>query len=450
MSFGGRKATLLLFVGDLIAFGFSLWLTLLVRYQELPSTHTLALHVRPFAALFVLWMVIFYMAGLYSKATIRFKTELWGALLRTQLLNIAVAALFFFLAPIGIAPKTNLAIYLLISLMLVCIWRLAIFPRLTRRASRAGAALLGKGPEVEELRAEVNGNTRYPFEFRVSADAEGIKQDFEAFAQELRARKVGFLVVDAEDDSLRAVLPELYQLAFGERPVQFADFYAVYGEVFDRVPLSMLRYEWFIKNVSIEGGGLYALGKRVVDLVGGVLMGLVTVIAAPFVALALQLEYPGPVFLAQTRIGLRGTRMVAYKFRSMRYSDRGAWQGESENKVTRVGSFLRKTSLDEFPQFINILRGELSLIGPRNDIEGLGERLADAISYYNVRYAVKPGITGWAQINQQYEQGKLSPQSIEETKVRLAYDFFYIKNRSLALDLVIALKTFKRMFFRFA
>ena len=97
---------------------------------------------------------------------------------------------------------------------------------------------------------------------------------------------------------------------------------------------------------------------------------------------------------------------------------------------------------------MNILKGELSLIGPRNDILGLGKRLAEALPYYEARYMVKPGITGWAQINQQYEQGNVSPQSIEETKVRLAYDFYYLKHRSLGLDIIIALRTIKRMFFR--
>jgi lipopolysaccharide/colanic/teichoic acid biosynthesis glycosyltransferase len=126
-----------------------------------------------------------------------------------------------------------------------------------------------------------------------------------------------------------------------------------------------------------------------------------------------------------------------------------AWlDEESDNTITRVGNILRRTSLDEFPQCLNILKGELSLTGPRNDTEGLGVRLAEAIPYYSLRYLVKPGITGWAQINQQYEQGHISPQSIEETKMRLAYDFYYIKHRSLGLDIVIALKTLKRMFFR--
>jgi lipopolysaccharide/colanic/teichoic acid biosynthesis glycosyltransferase len=97
---------------------------------------------------------------------------------------------------------------------------------------------------------------------------------------------------------------------------------------------------------------------------------------------------------------------------------------------------------------MSVLRGELSLIGPRNDTAGLAARLAAAIPYYNARYLVKPGITGWAQINQQYEQNNISPQSIEETKTRLAYDFYYLKHRSFGLDLVIALKTVKRMLFR--
>src|SRR5262249_45743583 len=142
------------------------------------------------------------------------------------------------------------------------------------------------------------------------------------------------------------------------------------------------------------------------------------------------------------------------KFRTMRHNKSASseWTTEekNDNPVTRVGAFLRRTSLDEFPQFVNVLSGELSLIGPRNYIEGLGMRLGEALPYYSVRYLVKPGITGWAQVNQQYEQGNVSPQSIEETKMRLAYDFYYLKHRSLMLDLVIALKTIKRMFFRLA
>ena len=448
MTFSGRKATLLLFFGDLAVFALSLWLTLFLRYGGAPQ-ELIGLYVEPFAILFLLWTLVFYMAGLYSKQVVRLKSELWAAILRTQLLNIVLAALFFFLIPqAGITPKTTLAIYLAVSLVGIFFWRLGLYSRLSRPSTRVKAALVGSGSESEELVDEVNANPRYPFIFVVGASAEQLKNDFGAFARSLEEQKVSLLVIDAEHDIVRPLLPQIYRLAFGARAYQFADFYKVYEEVFDRVPLSLLRYDWFLKNVAHSSGGGYEFFKRFIDLVGAVFMGIITLVVTPFIFIAMRLEGRGSLFIVQERVGKNGVRIKSYKFRSMRENDRGKWLQENENKVTRVGSFLRRSSLDEFPQFINILRGELSLIGPRNDIAGLAERLAVEIPYYDVRYTVMPGITGWAQINQRYEPGNISPQSIEETKVRLAYDFYYIKNRSLALDLGVALKTFKRMLFR--
>ena len=450
MTFGGRKASFLLFAGDIAVFAFSLWVTLFLRYGEVPSRGLLHTHLVPFSALFVIWLLVFYMSGLYGKRVVLLSQRLSSAILRTQLFNIIIAALFFFLSPIfGVTPKTNLFIYLLVSLGAIFVWRLIIFPRLTVRTSRLGAVLVGEGPEVEELVSEVNSNTRYYLEFKVVVSPqELLKVGPEKLAERLAKERVSIIVVDTQHDSAKPLLSAIYDLAFTSSRYQFIDFYTVYEELFDRVPLSLLRFEWFLENISHSTPRYYLFAKRVIDVVGGLCMGAVTVFVLPFIFIAMSLEGPGPLFLAQTRIGKSGKRMKAYKFRSMKFSDVGAWKGEGENKVTRVGAFLRISSLDEFPQFINILRGELSLVGPRNDIEALGVRLADAIAYYNIRYVVKPGITGWAQINQQYEQGNISPQSIEETKTRLAYDFYYIKNRSFTLDIVIALKTIKRMLFR--
>jgi len=168
----------------------------------------------------------------------------------------------------------------------------------------------------------------------------------------------------------------------------------------------------------------------------------------PLVYIAIKIEDGGSIFISQKRIGQHNKPMTVYKFRTMERMEHGVWLPESKNKVTKVGNFLRKTSLDEFPQFLNILRGGLSLIGPRNDIVGLGHRLAENLSYYNIRYIIKPGLSGWAQINQHYAPGNISPQSLEENKVRLSYDFYYIKHRSVLLDIIIILKTFKRIFLR--
>lgn len=453
MTFGRRYALGLLFLGDLCVFVFSLFCTLVLRYGGLPANDVLEAYTGAFSFLFVVWLLVFYMAGLYSKQVLLFRSEVPQAILRTQAFNIVLAALLFFLLPqIGIAPKTNLAIYLVISLVFIFIWRLAIFSRLTKPVTRERAALIGFGPEIEDLVREVNNNPRYHLQFSlVKSPAELVTKSFGMFEQELKDSKATLLVVDAAHETTRPLLPAIYKLTVAERRYQYADFYQVYEEVFDRVPLSLLRYDWFLKNITPSRVTVYSFAKRTIDIVGGLLMGIITVIITPFLYLAMRIEGPGDIFIAQERLGQGGTRMQAYKFRSMRFNNAASkeWVGENrENKITKVGDILRKTSLDEFPQFLNILKGELSLIGPRNDIEGLGVRLAEEIPYYDVRYTVVPGITGWAQINQKYEAGNLSPQSIEETKTRLAYDFYYIKHRSLALDLVIALKTVKRMFFR--
>lgn len=426
----GRRASFLLFIGDLIVFGVSLYLTLWVRYGSTPDVIMLEAYLKPFSVLFALWALVFYSAGLYSKRTVLFPSRLPNTLFKTQLVNIVFSALFFFFIPIfGIAPKTILALYLVISLVFIFAWRLVLYPRISFHHSRERAALLVEGPEADELYVEVNSNPRYGIEFvtRTLGDSSAT------------------LLVGDRESSNEAVLKSLIR-----EGTQFVTFEDMYEEIFDRIPLSQLGRVWFRKNVAQTDPVWYTLVKRILDIVGGIVMGLFTVIIAPFIYVANLFEGSGALFLRQERFGKYGVPIRVYKFRSMQKDipASGEWTHEGENRVTKVGTFLRKTSLDEFPQFINVIKGEISLIGPRNDILGLGKRLAEALPYYDARYLVIPGITGWAQINQQYEQGHLSPQSIEETKVRLAYDFYYLKHRSLWLDIIIALQTIKKMFFR--
>jgi lipopolysaccharide/colanic/teichoic acid biosynthesis glycosyltransferase len=165
----------------------------------------------------------------------------------------------------------------------------------------------------------------------------------------------------------------------------------------------------------------------------------------PFVALAIKLDDGGPIFLIQERIG-KGTKVVRiWKIRSMRspISDQGKWVTGDDARITRVGKFLRKSRIDELPQLWNVLGGDLSVIGPRPDICDLGKQLATTISYYNIRSTIKPGLSGWAQVNQEKP-----PQSLEETRRRLEYDLYYIKHRSFILDVNIALRTLKTLVMR--
>ena len=168
----------------------------------------------------------------------------------------------------------------------------------------------------------------------------------------------------------------------------------------------------------------------------------------------MRIEGKGDIFIIQERFGQYNKPVTVYKLRTMtsNFSASSTWRTEDEklgNVPTKVGTFLRKISLDEVPQVWNIFKGNMSLIGPRNDIAGLGHRLAEEIPYYNLRNFVKPGVSGWAQTHQHYMGNNMSPQSLEETRMRLAYDLYYVKNRSILLDIEIALRTIKTVLSRF-
>ncbi len=207
-----------------------------------------------------------------------------------------------------------------------------------------------------------------------------------------------------------------------------------------KLPSSLLEDKWlaFSEGFNLIPGDFSMKLKRVVDII---LILFLLVLVAPLlllVALLIRLDSPGPVFYSQLRSGFYGKPFRVYKFRSM-YQDaekRGAqWASQRDPRITRVGYWLRLLRIDELPQIWNVLRGEMSLIGPRPERPEFDVKLKEAIPYYEVRYLVKPGITGWAQV--MYPYGA----SIEDAYEKLSYDLYYIKNYSLWLDLAIAFKT---------
>lgn len=450
---GERTRELLILVcGDIFFIVVSLWLTLLLRYLELPSEELLRAHFGPFLIIASVWLFIFYIAGLYDKHTVFLKSLLFSRILNTQFVNILIAALLFLIIPFGIAPKTNLVIYLVISVILLSLWRLQLFNYFSPKHKHK-ALLIADGEEAIELVDEINNNDRYNYSFVRIIDESAAQHtpDFESKLLTLIDREdIQIIVANPRGEHIERVLPSLFDLAFLKFEFTFLDFYKVYEDTFDRVPLSALRYDWFITHVSQSKSLVYDFFKRLFDIAASIVLLLILAIALPFVYIAMWLEDGGPTFISQDRIGRYNQPMRVYKLRTMTQNlqSSGTWTDEDKrhgNVVTRVGAFLRKSSLDEFPQALNIFKGEMSLIGPRNDIAGLGQRLAEEIPYYNIRNFVKPGITGWAQTHQHYMGDNISPQSVEESKIRLSYDLYYVKNRSFLLDIEIALRTVKTL-----
>lgn len=450
------RELLLLIIGDVACFVISLYLTLLVRYLDIPSGDLLEAHLPPFLMLAGLWLFIFYIAGLYDKHTVFLKGVLFSRILNTQVVNILIAALLFLIIPFGIAPKTNLVIYLVVSIILITFWRLKLYNYFSPKNTHK-AILIADGDEAVELVDEVNNNARYNYSFVRMIDNKTASStpDFEKkLVALIEQENISIIVANPKGEYIERVMPTLFELAFLKFEFTFLDFYKVYEDTFDRVPLSALHYNWFIQHVSQTKSLVYDTAKRGLDILGSLLLLCFLTVTLPFIALAMRLEGKGPLFITQDRIGRFNQKVLVYKLRTMTSNDKGSstWlqeDAQKENVVTRVGAILRKTSIDEMPQLWNILKGEMSLIGPRNDIEGLGQRLEREIPYYTIRNFVKPGVTGWAQTHQQYMGNNISPQSLEESKVRLAYDLYYVKNRSFLLDVEIALRTIKTLLSRF-
>jgi lipopolysaccharide/colanic/teichoic acid biosynthesis glycosyltransferase len=218
----------------------------------------------------------------------------------------------------------------------------------------------------------------------------------------------------------------------------------LYEEVFDRVPLSLLRYEWVLGNLG--SSRLYDALKRGIDIVAAAVLGLVSLIFYPFVILAIKLDDGGPIFVTLPRIGRLQAEIDIVKFRSMSGNDAGSYgsSGKSELVVTRVGKWIRKFRIDELPQLWNILKGDLSFVGPRPETPTLVASYNARIPYYNARHLITPGLTGWAQIR--HDRHPHHGLAIEETKEKLSYDLYYLKRRSLALDVYIMLQTARIIF----
>lgn len=441
-----RREYVVLLAGDVIVFTLALWATLALRYLSVPGMALFYLHLVPFSLLFAAWAVVFFLAGLYGKHTRLFRSRLASTILYAQIINVVIAALFFFFVPaFGLAPKTILVLYLFVSFILIFVWRVGIYPHLRSRRRLKGV-LIASGPDAKALAEEVASDARYPFAFDYIIDT-AKSPSHEVIQQACRVAEeddVTFLVVDLSDKATASALPIIYDAAFRKRHFALVDAVELYQEVFDREPLSLINYEWVLGNVSASR--LYDVAKRGLDVVFALAGGIVSLVVYPLVIIAVKLDDGGSVFITQERVGRFQKPVRILKFRSMNGNDEGVYgaRGKSSLKVTRVGYWLRLLRIDELPQLWNVVRGDLSIVGPRPELPALAAQYSARIPYYNARYLVAPGLTGWAQVR--HDRDPHHGTDIVETKEKLSYDLFYLKHRSLLLDIFIMLQTIRIVF----
>lgn len=216
----------------------------------------------------------------------------------------------------------------------------------------------------------------------------------------------------------------------------------VYEELLGRVPISLLADDWVLRSFvdRAHASGSYELVKRLMDFLGAI-FGLIFLIPLfPILSLLIVIDDGFPIIFSQTRVGKSGKHFDLYKFRSMcRDAEKDGiarFAVENDERATRIGKFLRKSHIDELPQLINVLRGDISLVGPRAERPELVISLEKEVPFYRARLFIKPGVTGWAQINYQYAS------NVEETAVKLEHDLYYIMHRNIILDFMILFRTF--------
>jgi len=259
--------------------------------------------------------------------------------------------------------------------------------------------------------------------------------DPESFVWNAVTRDVRIVVMADEKELSEQARGALFSLI--SLPARFVRLPEFYETVFQKVPVGSINDLWFLENIDLRSKKPYEAVKRGLDIILSLAGLLVCLPFFPFFAAAICLGSRGPAFFKQTRLGKSGRPFVMRKFRTMRtdFNDFSP-TGKKDARITRFGGFLRKTRIDELPQMFNILRGEMSIVGPRPERPELAQDLERSIPFYRQRLLVKPGVTGWDQVSGEYH----SP-SVEDTYKKLQYDLYYVKNLSPLLDIAILLKT---------
>jgi exopolysaccharide biosynthesis polyprenyl glycosylphosphotransferase len=424
---------LILIVIDTIILLGSLWAALYLRNFGNLETGEFASFVPSFFLIIIASLAIFYIYGLYDKPSLRLVRELRTRILSSQILAGVVAVFFFYSIPtLGIAPKTILFIYIAIASVAMIIWRYYA-SLLVLRYRKQNSVIIGSGKSFHMLVDELSRNPHTGITLISVIDLD--TYEVTKIGNVLKTVNPDSIIVDLRDERIKQHFGELYKSMWEGAAVY--DIINVYEDVFDMVPLDILNQEWVFRHINNARRMQFI--KRALDIVLSIPALIIPIITYPFIYIAMKLEDGGPFMYTHTRIGRYGLPFTMYKLRSMEYGETN--ELNETKKVTRVGSFIRKTRLDEFAQLWNVIRGDVSLIGPRPESPKLVEEYSQAIPFYPMRHIVRPGLSGWAQI-QQSEVPKFGID-VNQTSTKLAYDIYYLEHEDIWLDLAIVLRTVK-------
>jgi lipopolysaccharide/colanic/teichoic acid biosynthesis glycosyltransferase len=448
-----KNEAFFLWFGDMCVLYASLFLALFFRHFSFPEPSFFLLHLLPFTLIFLLNTLIYFIIGLYEQHTVFLRKRIPFLVFYAQTFaSIGALSFFFFIPFFGITPKTILFLFLFFSFLGITLWRI-IYIRYSAffKTKKHTVLFIGGSEESKELLEELKNNPRYNMYIPLSLSAQEIVYSKD-FLKQMRTfvekKKISGVIIDTFDTHLQKFSETIHHLLV-EGSISFAyDTKSLYETIFRRIPVESLDAKWFfISYKKHPRYSLYFFLSRFLDIFFGSLCFFIFLLCIPFVFLGNRFTKDnGPLYVEQERVGEKGKLFYMKKFRTMNGSDKGKSFLNSTLKITPFGAFLRKARIDELPQSINVLKGDLSFVGPRPELPDLFSVYEKEIPYYTARNLLRPGLTGWAQIyHNAHPHHKID---IKETKNKLSYDFYYLKHRSFFLDIEIILKTIKKILLR--
>jgi len=404
----------------------------------------------------VLQLCLHY-GDLYDLRTLASPRDLLTGLLRALGAASVILAIVYYWVPYLVIGRGVFALATIAIIALVAGWRMA-FEWLSLRGEPTerllivgtGNAAVSLARELFERRSEL-GVDLVGF---VDSDAAkvgmpmvnpGVIGTVGDIPNIVRTRRVDRVVVSLADARGKLNMDELLAMKLNQG-VRFDHLASVYEQYTGKIAVENLRPSWMIFSDGFRKSATLSAAKRALDVVLALLGLLLAAPAMLFVWLLLRFRSPGPPLYSQTRVGKDGAHFTIYKFRSMRVdaeaTSGAVWSTQNDPRVTPVGRFLRRTRLDELPQLWNVLRGDMSIVGPRPERPEFIAELTRQIPFYGQRHVVRPGLTGWAQVRHRYGS------TVDDAQEKLQYDLFYIKHMSIAFDVYIALETVKTVLVR--
>lgn len=444
-----RQFFLLLIDSVLLVISLNIALTL--RYFAPPSAELWQKHLTLFVPIFVVWLLIFYINSLYDFRKFINQSRIIEQVTKSILIAFLVTIIFFYLMPNKeLNPKTNLIIFSGVFYILFLLWRLGFSILNKKYLPTMNVAIIGYNEIIRKTIQTIKKNQQLGYKIKFILSEKNnvlvdvvdhyeidLIEDVNQLARAIKLHKINVLILEKDISEMKELQKTLFNLL--PTGINYCNLTKFYEEISGQIPIEILNKGWFLENLNLANKKNFERIKRLYDLALSVLILILSLPFWPFIMLAIKIDSRGPIIFKQIRTGRNGKNFKFYKFRTMKVENNNfSPTTKNDNRITRLGKFMRQTRIDEIPQLINVLKGDMSFVGPRPERPELIKDLSKNIPYYSIRNLVKPGITGWDQISGEYH----SP-STEDTYKKLQYDLFYIKNRSVYLDISIILKTIR-------